>query len=130
MADEKEPTELKRKEPERSTGEVSPTMRSWEDRTRQLSMTEPHHRILFAPDPREHLQRQRSEDHSALTLTRTFSRQSRFSSYSTASDEEHARVQRVHSRRAEPHTRLPTSTFTISCRILNLSLPNFEYQRH
>jgi|SRR5277367_4351581 len=130
MAEEKDSTELKGKEPRTSTGEVSPIIGSWDDRTRQPSMAEPHPRILFAPDPREHLRRQRSEDHTALTLTRTFSRQSRFSSYSTASDEEHARVQRVHSRRAELHTRLPASTFATTCRILNLSLPNFEYQRH
>src|SRR5271155_2737384 len=114
MADEKDSTELKGKEPRTSTGEVSPTIGSWDDRTRQPSMAEPHPRILFAPDPREHLRRQRSEDHTALTLTRTFSRQSRFSSYSTASDEEHTRIQRVHSRRTEPQHRLPTGTFTSS----------------
>src|SRR5277367_1062153 len=130
MAEEKDSTELKGKEPRTSTGEVSPIIGSWDDRTRQPSMAEPHPRILFAPDPREHLRRLRSEDHTALALTKTFSRQSRFSSYSTASDEEHSRIQRVSSRKAEPHTRLPTGASTLSCHRLNLSLPNFEYQRH
>jgi len=123
-------SELKGKEPETSTGEVSPTIGSWDGHTRRASMAEAHPRILFAPDPREHLRRQRSEDHTALALTKTFSRQSRFSSYSTASDEEHVRVQRVSSRRAEPHTRLPTSITTTCCRALILSLPDFEYQCH
>lgn len=125
-----ESPELKGKEPETSTGEVSPTIGSWDDRTRQPSMAEAHPRILFAPDPREHLRRQRTDDHTALALTRTFSRQSRFSSYSTASDEEHSRVQRVSSRKAEPHTRLPTGASSLSSRRLTLSLPNFEYQCH
>jgi hypothetical protein len=129
MADENmDSSELKGKEPESSTGEVSPTVGSWEDRTRQASGTDVAPRILFAPDPRESHRRQRSEDHTALTLTRTFSRQSRFSSYSTASDEEHARIRRVHSHKAEPHTRLPTSKlpeFRVCTE--SQSLPDFEY---
>jgi hypothetical protein len=91
--------------PDYSTGELSPTIGSSEDNARRQS--EAAH-ILFAPDPRDR-RRQRSEDIAALTLTRTFSRQSRFSSYSTASDEEAARVRKVASRKTvEPHTRLPT----------------------
>lgn len=87
-------------------GEVSPRIGSSEDRMRRPS--EPGH-ILFAPDPRERLRRERTEDITRLTLTRTFSRQRRFSSYSTASDEDAARVRRVTSRTTiEPQTRLPT----------------------
>jgi len=85
---------------------LSPIMSS-DERIRRPSETG--HRILFAPDVFER-RRQRSDEFPAtLTLTRTLSRQSRFSSYSAASDEETARVKRVTSRRAvEPHTRLPT----------------------
>jgi len=65
-------------------------------------------RILFAPDVIER-RRQRSEEFPAtLTLSRTLSRQRRFSSYSTASDEEAARLKRVATRTIEPQTRLPT----------------------
>jgi hypothetical protein len=72
--------------------------------------------ILFAPDPRTH---RRSEDIAPLTLTRTFSRQSRFSSYSAASDEEAQRVRRVTSRRTvDAGARLPTSEHPCTVRSL------------
>jgi hypothetical protein len=62
--------------------------------------------ILFAPDPRG----RRSEEITVLPLSRTFSRQSRFSQYSSKSDDETERVRRVTTRKKiEPHTRLPTS---------------------
>jgi hypothetical protein len=67
--------------------------------------------ILFAPDPRQLQRRATQSEIAPLTLARTFSRQSRFSSYSAASDDENARARRAVSRRAvEPHTRLPTGT--------------------
>ena len=94
-------------------GEISPRIGSSEDRMQ--SPSEPGH-ILFAPDPRERLRRERTEDITPLTLTRTFSRQSRFSSYSTASAEETARVKRVTSRKTiEPQTRLPTGRSSMEC---------------
>lgn len=108
-ADSDDITEPKGKEPESLHGDISPTINSWEDSTRRASEAALQHRILFAPDPRERMRRERTEDIAALTLTRTFSRQSRFSSYSTASDEEAARVRRVTSRKTvDLQTRLPT----------------------
>ena len=122
MTDDMDLPEGKDKQLEMSTGERLPPIGPSKDRTRRASMAEAHTRILFAPDTREHLQRYRSEDHTALTLTKTFSRQSRFSSYSTASDEEHARIQRVNSRKADPQTRLPTgNSSTTFGRLLNLA---------
>jgi hypothetical protein len=110
MDDNNDSSEPKGKEPEASAGDVSPAISSWEDRVRRPS--EARHRILFAPDPRERLRR---ESTTALTLSRTFSRQSRFSSYSAADDEENERVRRVTSRKTiEPHTRLPTCKFSIA----------------
>src|SRR5436190_22791499 len=106
-------TEPKGKEPDTLEGDASPRIGSSGDRTRRPS--EAGH-ILFAPDPRERLRREGTEDITPLTLTRTFSRQSRFSSYSTASDEETARVRRVTSRKTvEPQTRLPTGRSSIGC---------------
>jgi hypothetical protein len=79
-------------------------------------------RILFAPDPRDR-ERRRSEV-ATLPLTRTFSRQSRFSSYSATSDDERQKVRRVTSRRVvEPHTRLPTSIHLLLQRLI-VSLPD------
>ena len=90
-----------------SEKEALETTASWNERGRCPSDNPAH--ILFAPEPRD--RRQRSEDIAALTLTRTFSRQSRFSSYSTQTDEEQERVKRVASRRSvDPHIRLPTRT--------------------
>jgi hypothetical protein len=111
MTDNDSITEAKGKEPESSQADIFPTIGSWEDGTRRPSEAGLQHRILFAPDPRERIRRERTEDIAALTLTRTFSRQSRFSSYSTASDEEAARVRRVTSRKTvDLQTRLPTCT--------------------
>jgi hypothetical protein len=76
-----------------------------EERGRRPSEFGP--RILFAPDPRERARR--SEEIAVLPLSRTFSRQSKFSSYSAKSDDETERVKRVTTRKTvEPHTRLPT----------------------
>jgi hypothetical protein len=111
MTDNDSITDTKGKEPESSQAEISPTIGSWEDNARRPSEAGLQHRILFAPDPRERMRRERTEEITALTLTRTFSRQSRFSSYSTASDEEAARVRRVTSRKTvDLQTRLPTCT--------------------
>src|SRR5271170_3612064 len=108
MDEEKGSDGSKGKEPETSTS-VSPTIGSWDDAKRRPSEGGP--RILFAPDPRAGIRYERTEDVAPLTLSRTFSRQSRFSSYSTASGEETERVRRVTSRKTiEPHTRLPTCT--------------------
>jgi hypothetical protein len=110
MDDNIDSSEPKGKEPEVSPGEVSPAISSWEDKARRPSQAG--HRIVFAPDPRERLRR---ENTTALTLSRTFSRQSRFSSYSAADDEENERVRRVTSRKTiEPHMRLPTGKFSIA----------------
>lgn len=112
-------TEPKGKEPDTVEGETYSGIESGEDRVRRPS--EGGH-ILFAPDPRETLRRERTEDITPLSLTRTFSRQSRFSSYSTATDEETARIRRVTSRRTiEPQTRLPTGRSSIGC-ILRMQL--------
>ena len=100
--------EPKEKETETSEGDVSPIIVSSDELARRPSENVPP-RILFAPDPRD--RRRRSEDIAALTLTRTFSRQSRFSSYSAVTDEEHERAKRVTTRRSvDPQTRLPTGT--------------------
>src|SRR5271169_4347731 len=64
-------------------------------------------KIFFAPDPREKL---RLEEIATLPLSRTFSR----NSYSTAGDEEAARVKRAAvGKTVDPHARLPTSKFPI-----------------
>ena len=95
-----------------SVGDVSPTNVSY-DNTRRPSEAGP--RIYFAPDPRAR-RPQRSETIPTLPLSRTFSRQKTFSSYSVKADEEHERVRRVTSRKTiEPHTRLPTGTFSHDC---------------
>jgi hypothetical protein len=63
---------------------------------------EPAPRILFASDPREKIRR---DEITTLPLARTFSR----NSYSSAVDEETARVKRVAiGKTVEPQTRLPT----------------------
>src|SRR5436190_9010718 len=106
-------SELKGKQPNTLDRDGSPTIGSSRDRTRRPPEAG---RILFAPDPREGFRRERTEDIIPLSLTRTFSRQSRFSSYSTASDEETARIRRVTSRKTvEPQTRLPTGRSSIGC---------------
>src|SRR2546430_8199007 len=78
-------------------------------------------RILFASDPRERIRR---DEIYTLPLSRTFSR----NSYSSAKDEETARVRRISTSRAvEPQHRLTTGIPIISqtdCRI-----PYFEYSR-
>jgi Cation transporter/ATPase, N-terminus len=112
MDDNTNSNELKEKEPNISTGEVnvSPTTESFGN-TRRLSEAGP--RIIFAPDPRAPRRRQQTEDVPMLPLSRTFSRQKSFSSYSVKIDEEHERVRRVASRKTiEPHTRLPVGTFS------------------
>lgn len=74
--------------------------------TRRLEEKETSPRILFASDPRERLRR---DEITTLPLTRTFSR----NSYSSAADEETARVRRVATgKKVEPQTRLPTGTNT------------------
>lgn len=107
-----------------SLAERVPTIESNGERTHPSEIP---HRILFAPDPRG---RRRSEDITALALTRTFSRQSRFSSYSATSDDEVARARRVTSRKVELHTRLPTGvslagvtyTDTVAYRTLSINV--------
>ena len=60
-------------------------------------------RILFASDPRERVRR---DEIYTLPLSRTFSR----NSYSSAVNEETARVRRLSTGRVEPQLRLPTGT--------------------
>src|ERR1700732_3677270 len=84
---------------------VSPTIDEDAEKGRRPSELAP--RILFAPDPRERTRR--SEEITVLPLSRTFSRQSKFRSYSAKSDDEIERLNRVTARKiVEPHTRLPT----------------------
>jgi len=105
MEDNGDSGEPKGKSPETSMAEKSPSIGSFDGRPRRLTETGGH--ILFAPDPLEHIGH--GEVVAPPNLTRTFSRQSRFSSYSAASDEEHERARRVTSRKTvELHTRLPT----------------------
>jgi hypothetical protein len=90
---------------EPSAAGTSPSIGYSEDKSRRPSEVQ---RIAFAPDARR---RQRSSDGdiAVLPLSRTFSRQRRYSSYSTHGDDEKEQVKRVISRRTvEPHTRLPT----------------------
>jgi hypothetical protein len=90
-----------------STGEASATLAS-PDLERQRRPSEFGQRIIFAPDPRE---RRHPDEITTLPLTRTLSRQSRFSSFSSIDDEEKQRIKRVATRRSvDPQTRLPTST--------------------
>jgi hypothetical protein len=103
--------ESKGKEVDMEKGEISPTIGSMDDKSIRRP-SEPGHRILFAPDPRER-RGTRTDDMVGLQLSRTFSRQSRFSSYSAVSDDDE-RIKRVTTRKTvEPRTRLPTSTFAI-----------------
>jgi hypothetical protein len=68
----------------------------------EIHEKEPAPRILFASDPREKIRR---DEITTLPLARTFSR----NSYSSAVDEETARVKRVAiGKTVEPQTRLPT----------------------
>jgi hypothetical protein len=70
---------------------------------------EPAPRILFASDPREKIRR---DEITTLPLARTFSR----NSYSSAVDEETARVKRVAiGKTVEPQTRLPTGIVLVYC---------------
>ena len=72
----------------------------------QIEATSP--RILFASDPRERFRR---DELYTLPLSRTFSR----NSYSSAVDEETARVRRLStSREVEPQHRLPTGNPRLS----------------
>lgn len=90
---------------EPSAGEISPSIGYSEDKSRRPSEVQ---RIAFAPDARRR-QRSSDDDIAVLPLSRTFSRQRRYSSYSTYGDDEKEQVRRVISRRTiEPHTRLPT----------------------
>lgn len=102
---EMDTTNEKETGPESSAGEVSPSIGISEEKSRRPSETQ---RIAFAPDARRH--RRSSDDEIAvLPLSRTFSRQRRYSSYSTYGDDEKEQVKKVISRRTiEPHTRLPT----------------------
>jgi hypothetical protein len=98
--------ESKGKEVETEKGGVSPTTGSMDEKS-QRRPSEGGHRILFAPDPRA--RRERTDSVVGLQLSRTFSRQSKFSSYSAVSDDEE-RIKRVTTRKTvQPHTRLPTS---------------------
>jgi len=107
MDEQESVTESKGKSPRLSQGEISPTTTS-HDIQRQRRHSEFGQRIVFAPDPRE---RRHPDEIATLPLTRTLSRQSRFSSFSSFDDEEKEKIRRVASRRSvEPHTRLPTST--------------------
>ena len=111
MDDNANINESNEKEPHIAEG-MSPTIGTY-DNTRRPSQGG--QRILFAPDPRVRM-RQQSEGIAMLPLSRTFSRQKTFSSYSVKADEENERVRRVTSRRTiEPHTRLPTGTFSNDC---------------
>jgi len=104
MDEQESLSESKGKSPDLSTGQVSPTIGSHTRRPSEFGQ-----RILFAPDPRE---RTHPDEIVTLPLTRSLSRQSRFSSFSSVEDEEKERVRRVTTRRAvEPHTRLPTGIF-------------------
>src|SRR5579862_7617876 len=104
------PTDSRGKSTEMSTGEISPTITS-RDIEKQRRPSELGPRILFAPDPRE---RRHADEIAALPLTRTLSRQSRFSSFSSIDDEEKERIKKVARRRSvDPHTRLPTSTCSL-----------------
>jgi hypothetical protein len=70
---------------------------------------EPAPRILFASDPREKIRR---DEITTLPLARTFSR----NSYSSAVDEETARVKRVAiGKTVEPQIRLPTGIGLVYC---------------
>lgn len=90
---------------EPSAGEISPSIGYSENKSRRPSEVQ---RIAFAPDARRR-QRSSDDDIAVLPLSRTFSRQRRYSSYSTYGDDEKEQVKRVISRRTiEPHTRLPT----------------------
>ena len=93
--------------PESSAGEVSPSIGYSEEKSRRPSEVQ---RIVFAPDARRR-ERTSDDDLAVLPLSRTFSRQRRYSSYSTHGDDEKEQVKKVISRRTiEPHTRLPTCT--------------------
>ena len=71
-------------------------------------------KIFFAPDPREKI---RLEEITTLPLSRTFSR----NSYSTAGDEEAARVKRATvGKTVDPHARLPTGKFPNQLRVTEL----------
>ena len=88
-----------------SAGEISPSIGYSEEKSRRPSEVQ---RIAFAPDARRR-QRSSDDDIAVLPLSRTFSRQRRYSSYSTYGDDEKEQVKKVISRRTiEPHTRLPT----------------------
>lgn len=104
--------ESKGKDVDIEKGEVSPTIGSMDEKSIRRQSEAGPHRILFAPDPRER-RGTRTDDIVGLQLSRTFSRQSRFSSYSAVSDDDE-RIKRVTTRKTvEPHTRLPTGTFAI-----------------
>ena len=91
------------------SAEISPGHSPVIDPERRRRPSEFGQRILFAPDPRE---RRHPDEIVPLPLTRTLSRQSRFSSFSSIDDDERERIRRVTTRRSvEPHTGLPTSTF-------------------
>src|SRR5271167_1094952 len=123
MDDNINSSEPKGKEPEASASEVSPEILSWKDKARRPS--EAGRRILFAPDTRERLRRETT----TLTLSRTFSRQSRFSSYSAADDEEIAKVKRLTTQRTiEPQTRLPTGKFAIARILIVLAYRTLSIQ--
>jgi hypothetical protein len=102
----------KGKDHEVSTGGASPSIGFSEEKSRRSSERRRRpsdvQRIAFAPEARRH--RRSSDDEIAvLPLSRTFSRQRRYSSYSTYGDDEKEQVKRVISKRTiEPHTRLPT----------------------
>jgi hypothetical protein len=84
----------------------SPSIASIKEDVREK---EPAPRILFASDPREKIRR---DEITTLPLARTFSR----NSYSSAVDEETARVKRVAiGKTVEPQTRLPTGMLLLSC---------------
>jgi|SRR5579859_7779568 hypothetical protein len=80
-------------------------------------------RILFASDPRERIRR---DEIYTLPLSRTFSR----NSYSSAMDEETARVRRISTSRAvEPQHRLPTGIPVILPALTHCRIPYSEYPR-
>ena len=110
---------------ENSAGEISPSIGYSEDKSRRPSEIQ---RIAFAPDARRR-QRSSDDDIAVLPLSRTFSRQRRYSSYSTYGDDEKEQVRRVISRRTiEPHTRLPTCVPNLSTP--DRSLPHLEHTCH
>lgn len=85
---------------------------------RERRESAPGHKILFAPDP------DRRREITTLPLTRTFSR----NSYSSAKDEEEARVKRAtRSRGVEPDVILPVGLAPlVDCQLIP-RVPDFEY---